>query len=362
MDETDKNQESVEGEDNDNTLGDYPIDTLLIRQESRTIFDVVRRIERDDYILYPDFQRDFIWTPVKQSKLIESVLMRIPLPVFYLAENSKGKMIVVDGLQRLHTFQRFLKGDFRLELSNRELNGLSFKQLSAKLQNRIEDCNLIIYSIDSKVPPQALLDIFDRVNSGVPLTRQQMRNCLFSGMATQFLREQSQTDLFQKATGNSLRRESMKDREIVNRFCAFDLIGESRYKGYMDDFLGKTLEKMNDMPRTELKELASRLHRALENNWIVFQEHSFRKFSKGQKKRSQFNVALWDVMSTGLSKYSVERVSAKASKIKNEFLLLMQDSDFLDSISLGTNQSNRVKTRFDKVRLLLGEVFGDNRN
>ena len=87
----------------DTSWGHYPLDELLIRNESRTIYDVVRRIKLAQYVMDPDFQRDFIWPEDKQSKLIESVVMRIPLPVFYLAEDDAGKMVVVDGLQRLST-------------------------------------------------------------------------------------------------------------------------------------------------------------------------------------------------------------------------------------------------------------------
>ncbi len=90
----------------DEPLKGYPIDSLQIRQETRTIFEVIRRIQQGFYIMDPEFQRDFVWTIEKQSRLIESVLMRVPLPVFYLAENPEGKLIVVDGLQRLTTFKR----------------------------------------------------------------------------------------------------------------------------------------------------------------------------------------------------------------------------------------------------------------
>jgi hypothetical protein len=196
--------EDIEGyrhsEEEDSSWGDYPIDTLLIRNEPRTVHDVLRRIEKGAYIMDPDFQRDFVWDEHKQSKLIESVLMRIPLPVFYIAENTEGQMVVVDGLQRLSTFKRFYENGFALKLPERnELNKKKFKDLSPKLQNRIEDCNLILYIIDSKVPAQALLDIFERVNSGQPLTRQQMRNCLHTGPATRFLKKEVATEIFKEA-------------------------------------------------------------------------------------------------------------------------------------------------------------------
>lgn len=146
------------GVDEDAGWGDYPIDTLLIRNETRTVHDVLRRIDKGAFVMDPDFQRDFIWPEDKQSKLIESVLLRIPLPVFYLAEDDRGRMIVVDGLQRLSTFERFVGNHLRLKLPKQsELNKKQFKDLSPKLQNRIEDCNLILYVIDAKVPERARL-------------------------------------------------------------------------------------------------------------------------------------------------------------------------------------------------------------
>ena len=102
---------------------------FLIRNESRTVHEVLRRIRQGQYIMDPDFQRDFVWDDTKQSKLIESVLMRIPLPVLYLAEDQDGNMIVVDGLQRLSTFRRFVDGDLPLRLVEKpELNGKRFER------------------------------------------------------------------------------------------------------------------------------------------------------------------------------------------------------------------------------------------
>ena len=202
----DSGQEQIEGlgEVQGEFWRDYPIDDLLIRHESRTVHEVLRRITLGRFVMNPDFQRDFVWDDSKQSKLIESIIMRIPLPVLYLAEDEEGRMIVVDGLQRLSTFKRFVDNHLQLKLPDRpNLHGKRFKDLAPKLQNRVEDCNLILYVIDQKVPEQARLDIFDRVNSGVPLTRQQMRNSLYTGEATRFLKTEASTELFLEATGRS---------------------------------------------------------------------------------------------------------------------------------------------------------------
>ena len=114
-------QEQIEGlgEVQGEFWRDYPIDDLLIRHESRTVHEVLRRISRGRFIMNPDFQRDFVWDDSKQSKLIESIIMRIPLPVLYLAEDEEGRMIVVDGLQRLSTFKRFVNNELKLKLPDR---------------------------------------------------------------------------------------------------------------------------------------------------------------------------------------------------------------------------------------------------
>ncbi|MCY4256097.1 MAG: DUF262 domain-containing protein [Gammaproteobacteria bacterium] len=351
--------EEIEGlETAGGSWGDYPLDSLLIRDERRTIHDVIRRIDQKNYVMDPDFQRDFIWAEDKQSKLIESVIMRIPLPVFYLAEDHEGRMVVVDGLQRLSTFNRFVKGDLRLKLPDRkELDGQRFSDLSPKIQNRIEDCNLIFYIVDVKVPERARLDIFERVNGGVPLTRQQMRNCLFQGRATKFLKAESRTKVFWDATGRSLNQKTMRDREFVNRFCAFQVLQMSDYRGDMDDFLALCLQKMNQMEPSDLDRLATQFRQGLSNNFKVFGKHAFRKHQPGQQARNVLNASLWDVMATGLSRYERGQVQERAKHLRKAMHGLMGNYGFIDAISRGTSSTYMVKERFRLSRKMLMEVF-----
>ena len=352
----------VDGLDEDSeqrSWGDYPIDDLLIRTEHRTIQDIMRRIHSKFYVLNPDFQRDFLWRDDKQSKLIESVIMRIPLPVFYLAENADGKMVVVDGLQRLATFQRFVNNDLRLSLPERpEFHGRRFRDLRPAIQNRIEDCNLTVYLIDSKVPEQVRLDIFERVNGGVPLTRQQMRNCLYMGHATRFLKNEANTEVFFDATGRSLDRLSMRDREFVNRFCAFRILGYENYRGDMDDFLAKCLTRMNGMNDDERSRLSQRFRQSMASNFLVFGEHAFRKQQPGRARRSVLNASLWDVLSTGLSYYGSDRIEAHSGDVRAAFLDLLTNDDFQSSITYSTNHAVTVRQRFEISRSMLTEVLG----
>lgn len=231
--------------------------------------------------------------------------------------------------------------------------------LSPKLQNRVEDCNLVLYIIDAKVPTQARLDIFERVNSGVPLTRQQMRNCLYMGDATRFLKTEATTDLFLRATGGSLRTTTMRDREFVNRFCGFQILGIGEYRGDMDEFLKKTLIKMNNYGDAKLKSLSGQFQTGLNNNYLVFGEYAFRKHLKNQDRRSVINASLWDVMSTGLSHYPEDIVDSKSDDLTAACYRLMKDDDFIYSITYATNDLRRVKHRFEKISQMFLEVLGD---
>lgn len=353
-------QEDIEGlgEPGDADWGTYPIDTVLVRTENRTIYDVIRRIERGGFVMHPDFQRDFVWAEDKQSKLIESVLMRIPLPVFYLAENRAGEVVVVDGLQRLSTFQKFLGDGLSLRLPKQaELDRKKFKDLPSKLQNRIEDFNLVFYILDAKVAPQARLDMFERVNSGEHLSRQQMRNCLYNGEATEFLKEEARTEVFRRATGHSLDdHKQMRDREFVNRFCAFHLISLDEYKGDMDDFLAKALIKMNGFTSEEMEGLRKKFQVCLRNNVTVFEEGGFRKRRSGW--RSVLNASIWDVMTTGLADYSESSVKHNAEALKTAFFNLLGDPDFEAAITHSTNVSGKVRRRFAMAEKMFSEVLG----
>jgi len=342
--------------------GDYPIDSVLIRHETRTVFEVIRRIKAGQFILHPDFQRDFVWDEIKQSRLIESALMRIPLPVFYLAEQKDGKVVVVDGLPRLMAFYRYLENQFALKglsVAGAELNGKTFAELIPKYQNRIEDTILVLYLIDSKVSEQARLDIFERVNSGVPLSRQQMRNCLYVGNATKWLKRQAANEWFLKATAGSLDPKSMRDRELINRFCGFFLLGVDQYKGDMDDFLAKTLQLMNNknkMGDEELNDLAQKFQLSMKDNYTVFGRQAFRKHTKPDQKRSVINVALFDVFSVIMAKYDEDHVRNRISTIREKFYGLMMNEDFSRAITLSNNSRNRVVQRFEMVKRAFEEL------
>lgn len=347
--------EEIEGFDTSRSesWGEYPLDTVFVRKEARTVGDIVSRIDKGRYKLDPEFQRDFVWSLTKQSRLIESSLMRIPLPVLYVAEDIDGKIIVVDGLQRLTTFQRYLNNKFALKdvgSSDPEslITGKKFDELPIHLQERIEDTQLTLYILDPKAPERARLDIFERVNSGEPLTRQQMRNCLYSGKSTLWLKDASQMDCFLKATGRSLKVKSMRDREVINRFCAFYLLGYESYKGDMEEYLAQALDRMNHSDVNFLEEMKVAFSKAMEISFKLFGRHSFRKsLAKDSinEPRSVLNVSLFDALATQLALNYETILDIDELVIKERICSLLEYGRFNSAISYSTNNTIESKTR-----------------
>lgn len=334
--------------------GEYPLDAVFVRTEQRTVGEVVSRIEKGRYILDPDFQRDFVWSNHKQSKLIESCIMRIPLPVFYVAEAPDGRIIVVDGLQRLTTFARFLSGELRLtglggasSAGFHQLEGQTFHSLPVNLQERVLDTQLTMYILDAKAPERARLDIFERVNSGEVLTRQQMRNALYNGPATLWLKAAAEGTAFQTATAGSLDKKTMRDREAINRFVAFFLLGWQQYSGDMDDHLAKGLRELAGLPSESRSSLRDQFDQAMVRSYDLFKQHAFRKSLVAEypgASRSVINISLFEVSSVAIARASH---SVSDSKIKNAISHILHNEDFLRSITYSTNSTQAVRQRFE---------------
>ena len=358
---TQEQEEQIEGlgDPDDLQTTDYPLDDIMVRSETRAVSAVVKRIERNRFFMAPDFQREFVWEPARQSKLIESCIMRIPLPVLYVAEGNDGRIVVVDGLQRLTTFVRFIKDELKLTGLGKDhpLDGRRYSDLPVNLQERVEDTQLTLYILDKSAPQRAKLDIFERVNSGSVLTRQQMRNALYNGDGTRWLYKMVQRSEFLDATGGSLNRKTMRDREAVNRFAAFHIFGAGAYEsGDMDDFLARAIECLNGKDEAWLKLLGSRFRLSMRNNYTLFERHAFRKSLAGdQERRSLINISLFDVMSTMLSVTPKAEVDRNADEIWERVVGLVNDDTYSHAITYSTNSTSQVKARFRMATDALGD-------
>mgnify|MGYP004688695203 FL=1 len=132
---------------------------LDIKKYDRMIKDIIASIDDGSIVLTPDYQRNYLWDNKKSSKLIESILLNIPIPVIYASEEKDGKWNIIDGLQRLNTLNRFYKNQFKLsglEVLN-ELNGKNYSDLSDHLKSKVDRGDLsIIFLLESSSFPFTL--------------------------------------------------------------------------------------------------------------------------------------------------------------------------------------------------------------
>ncbi len=343
-----------------------PFDPSLIRVVTRpmTIDLLISRMKEGEIDLTPGFQRkQGIWNDGAKSRLIESLLIRIPLPAFYFDATDDEKWIIVDGLQRLTSLSRFVIQQ-KLKLSGLEFlteyEGKKYNELPRSLQRRINETQVTVYLIEKGTPPKVKFNLFRRINTGgLPLSAMEIRHALNQGKATKLLEKLSQSQEFRSATSNSIRDDRMADRECVLRFLAFTLTPYSDYKGDLDTFLNSTMEALNDLPDSQVEKLKKRFLRAMKWAAEIFGKQAFRRPSL-EGRRSAINKSLFEVWSVNLDHLSdaeLNRLVERKELLNQKFIELVSNQEFDNSISFATGFSNRVKTRFKEIEVIIQEVL-----
>ncbi|HEV3317245.1 MAG TPA: DUF262 domain-containing protein [Candidatus Angelobacter sp.] len=346
-----------------------PFDPTLIRVSAKTItIDLlVARLRRNEINLAPDFQRKAgIWDNGAQSRLIESLLIRIPLPAFYMDASNDDNWIVVDGLQRLTTLKRFIV-DKEFELCDLEflkpLSGKRYDALPRNFQRRIEETQVTLYLIEPGTPSQVKFNIFKRINTGgLPLSPQEIRHALNQGNATQLLKRLADSLEFKQATAGSIRDERMADREFVLRFLSFVMVPYTSYRSKdFDSFLNDRMAEINKMDEPELKRFERLFATTMINAYQLFGSDAFRKRYNPNHARYPVNKALFESWSVALSALSVTRrteLIARREILKEKFMAtLTEDRDFEGSISTGTGDIRKLRCRFETVERIVRETL-----
>ncbi|WP_280871199.1 DUF262 domain-containing protein [Streptomyces sp. MJP52] len=345
---------------------------LIDVQPKSPIVDlVVRRIARREIDLQPDFQRHSgVWNERSQSRLIESLLLRIALPTIYVAEEDDDTWSVVDGVQRLSTIVRFVQPEAAglepLKLSDLEYltmyNGCRFEDLPGRMQTRISETELSLLVIRKGTPEEAKFNIFARINTGgQPLSRQELRHALIPGPARKLLADLAGSEAFLEATTRSVSPTRMAERELCLRFLAFSLTPPERYDTKdFDGFLRDAMHTINRLPSDERELLFRGFEYAMASCRKVFGRHAFRKQARGVDSRYPVNKALFEVQSVLLSQCTPEEVewlAASSASVRDKFLDLMDNPAFFDSVSSGTGDADKVNYRFQSMKDLIREVL-----
>ena len=343
----------------------YDVAKLKVEQRTLSIFQALRKIEKNEIVMHPDFQRAFVWDVVKQSRLIESILIRIPLPGFYLDATDLEKWTVVDGLQRLTTLYRYCRdesfGLTGLEFLT-ELDGCRFSELPKKFQVLIEDdTQLIFNNLLPGTPVEAKFTIFSRVNTGgMQLTAQEIRHALNQGPITVLLKRLAASNEFLEATDWAVPSKRMADQELILRSISFLNFGWESYQDFaeIDTFLVRTMSRFNsEIGSKKLSELGIEFLSCVSKVRTIFNRYAFRKFYERGGRRGPINKALFEVWIKCVREYDSAILSEKRDKILAGFLELMNtDVEFSKSITTGTGSFRAVRTRFQTIEKLLHEA------
>ncbi len=367
-------QEDIEQEGIDPKvkLMDKPFNPSLINIDTKTpsLDTLIKRMAQPEPEIEMNTENYFqrhadLWDDEKQSRLIESILIRFPLPAFYFDGTKKMKWLVVDGLQRLSSIRNFVIKK-TLKLVNLEflthLNGAGYDNLDRDLQRIIEETQVVTYIINPGTPDDVKFNIFKRINTGgLVLEAQEIRHALNQGEPAKFIAELAKVPEFITATEGKIKPDRMLDRDFANRFLAFYHFGYKNFTPDLDTFMTRAMTNVKKMTEAEKKKIKLDYTNSMKLNYEVFGNNAFRKMETGQERRKPLNKALFDVFSVvfaGLNNEERKQIKVKKKQVNYGLInLLENDNVFLASVTSSTSDKARVNYRFSKIEELVNNLL-----
>lgn len=328
-----------------------------------------------ELILQPEYQRNYVANDQIASRLIESVLLDVPIPVVYLAEEQDGSFSVIDGQQRLTSFISFLEGKFpdgrEFKLSGlkvlKELNKETFNSLVEDNKKKIKSTTIHSIIIKKESNPDIKFEIFERLNTGATkLNEDEIRNTVYRGNFISLLAELSKNSTFHKLVRKDNFKKRMIYRGMILRFISLSERSYLNYKSPMKQFCNKELRDNKNLSPEKEKEFKVRFEHSLDLVNIIWGENAFRRYMPGNELNpgnwatSQINMALFDLQMVGFVNYSKNEVLSNADSIREELMSLMiTDSEFQNLIGYKTSDTDNVKKRFKIYFEMLDRIIGD---
>ena len=348
--------------------------TIRTKSADPEIESLYGKHKRGKLVLQPHFQRLFVWDRAKASKLIESALLAVPLPIIYLAEETDGKELVIDGQQRLTSFFSFIDGifpdgkPFRLTGLKvlHELKNKGYKELDETLQDRIRYYQIRAITILYDSHPDLKFEIFERLNTGaVPLNDMELRNCIYHGEYMELLKQLADDPDFRKLLGLKGPDARMHDVELVLRFAAFYHATYLKYQPPMKRFLNRDMEEYQHITKAESDELRSAFKNSVQIVKSLFGASAFKRFYAGSKSNpngnwetKQFNASLYDVLMGVFWNKDKTRIYPALDSLREGFIdLMISHEEFVDAILIGTSEQGKVKKRFHLAEALVDDIL-----
>ncbi len=342
----------------------FSVKDIKITNAPILLASLINRLKKDEIDLNPEFQRHAnLWTINQMSRLIESILLKLPLPIFYFDVSDSGKWIVVDGLQRLSTIKRFfINKDFKLK--NMEfldgLNGKDYNELERRYVRTVDETLLLTYQIEEQTPKEVRYSIFNRINTGgLPLKAQEIRQALNQKSGgVNFLKEVVENSVFKRVVGISNKR--MAGQELVLRFVAFKILKDTQFK-IMSNFLDLAMEEVDKIDVQNLNKLKENLINVLEfSEEILGENHKFSRSIADQTKNKLVNFSLFDVLTVCFDEIEDQSLFLNhkdffVTELKG--LLKNENGIFFKSITKGTSGKWAKETRFSIIRQLIKQTL-----
>lgn len=337
-----------------------------------SIETIVDRLAHDEIDLKPNFQRaGGLWSAEKQSQLIESLMLKIPLPTFYFDAASEDKWVVIDGLQRLTALKNFMVEEEegkKLHLTGleylKEFEGYTYSELPRQYFRRIRETQIMVYTVEKGTPEEVVFNIFKRINTGgLILEPQEIRHALYQGKATELVGKLAKTPEFLTVTENKISTVRMADCEYVTRFVAFtELDYRTEYKGNIDNYLILAMKKLNNLSENELKHIEDNFKNIMKSCYAIMDKYAFRRYGS-TSKRGPINKAIFELWCICLNNRNEEEISClirEKSTVKRKFGELLADKDFSVWIKAGDKYS--MENRIQATEKMLQEVIDDNKD
>lgn len=363
-----KELKEIEQEDNDieDIFGPFDPSAIDVDISVVNLGYLLEKLEYEEIDLQPEFQRaSDVWSVVTKSRLIESVLLGLPLPSFYFSEDLEtNKWLIVDGLQRLCAFTDFcIKKTLKLKGLQflTALEGSTYNDLDRTQIRRIKSLKVTLNTLRKNTPQKVKLVIFQRVNTaGVPLNPQEIRNALYQKKATDLLRDMVALPSFQKITNGKIPSKRMTDCDFANRFLAFYL-QKDKYDGNLDVFMGDALENTNKMSQEEIKKILQTFDRSMDMCFKLLGDTAFKRPNL-QKAGSflKFNKAIFEALSVSIAKLSTteqELLLLSKSQFQKAVHSLFKEEKFIKSITSGTAKVPQVEYRHSQIIQLINRFI-----
>ena len=315
---------------------------------------------RPKIILEVPFQRKYVWKDDKASQLVESIIMNVPIPPIYFAEEEDGRWLVIDGLQRLNSLLRFFQNEFALKKLGilGDLDKMKFKDLPPKAAGLLTNGQLRINVIKKDSHPDIKFDIFMRLNKGaVTLNYQELRNCLYRGPLNDLAKEIVKTNN-DYLTILNLKEPHTRflDVEFVVRYFALketitlDAEGNyiiENYNGRLVTFLNGYMALHKIITQEKLAQLNSSFTSMIQKVVQVFGLEE--AFKNPLEEKAKVNKALADCIMLSFDFFAIEQLISKKDMIKQRLKeLLEEDEVFRNSISQRTSDKDVFNYRINK--------------